>query len=151
MNPSETPAAKWRANLWRWSQQIVVVILFLGSLYWGVTQFLSRHWIRGPLVVCLGIATIPWADPSLPVRERIRGSLVLIFVFAGMVLSIAGYFLMFYFEWFERIFNNKGGGEFGLMLSVFLGIGGGGYLGVKTVAKLLGPESFQLPTETNHP
>lgn len=44
-------------------------------------------------------------------------------------LFAVGYFTMFRFDWFERIFNDKGTGPFGLIMSVALGFAAGGLSG----------------------
>ena len=44
-------------------------------------------------------------------------------------LFAIGYFTMFLFDWFERIFNDKSMGPFGLIVSVALGFAVGGLIG----------------------
>jgi hypothetical protein len=79
---------------------------------------------------------IPWVDHTASIRERATMSLAAVFAFVGLVGFIALYFLMFQLAWFEAIFNDKGAGEFGLILSALGGLAGGGIVGARVATKI---------------
>lgn len=79
---------------------------------------------------------IPWVDHKASIRERATVSIAAVFAFAGLVGFIFLYFLMFRWAWFEAIFNDKGAGEGGLILSAFGGLTVGGIVGVSIAKKL---------------
>lgn len=63
-------------------------------------------------------------------------SLAAVFAFMGLVEFVALYFLMFQLDWFEAIFNDKGAGEFGLILSALGGLAVGGIVGARIATKI---------------
>lgn len=125
--------AKGKYGIGRLALNAVIVCVFCSLLYLGIRLFLDRQWTVSFLPVALALMLIPFADHSSTVRERVGASLVMPFALGGLALFVVLYFQMFYFRWFEAIFNDKGLGPFGLIVSAFLGIALGGYVGYRIV------------------
>jgi hypothetical protein len=125
--------AKGTYGFGRLTLNAVIVSLFGALLYLGIRLFLDRQWAVSFLPVALALTLIPFADHSSSLRERVGVSLIMPFALGGLALFVVVYFQMFHFHWFEAIFNDKGSGEFGLVVSAFLGIAVGGYLGYRIV------------------
>lgn len=121
--------AKSKFGFGRLALNAVIVCAFGSLLYFGIHLFLDRQWAVSFLPVTLALMLIPFVDHSSSLRERVGVSLIMPFALSGLVLFVVLYFQLFHFDWFKAIFNGKGSGPFGLVISVFLGIAAGGYVG----------------------
>ncbi len=74
-------------------------------------------------------------------------SLAAVFAFVGLVGFIALYFLMFQLAWFEAIFNDKGAGEFGLILSASVAWLGAGSWAEESRRRYSSGSAFELEVE----
>jgi hypothetical protein len=110
----------------------VVVLGFTSLMAGAIWLLLNRHLVAAALVCTTSLMTIPFAAQG-SWRERILASLVMPFSMAGLVVGVTLYFLLFYFSWFEAIFNSKGSGPFGLIVFAFAFAGGGGFVGYRCV------------------
>lgn len=124
---SGSPSLGRRAG--RWAISGIVTLAFLGFGYLGIRGFLNRQWLIAFTCVPASWMCIPWVDHNSSIRERSVMSIAAAFAFGGLVGSVALYFLMFRFAWFEALFNDKGTGPGGLVLFSLAGIAGGGVVG----------------------
>jgi hypothetical protein len=110
---------------------VVAGIATLAFLYFGyafVRGMLDRTWWAAVGFAAISLAAVPWASTSSRPRDCLVGSLMMPVCVAGATLGAIVYFSMFQFGWFERIFNDKGSGPFGLIVFVVAGFGLGGLL-----------------------
>ena len=117
---------------------VAILATFFGFGYWAFMLASDRRWVFAAFALCISLMAIPFAAFDAPLQERIESSLVMPFVLAGLVLSILAYFQMFRFGWFESLFNDKGAGPLGLIVSAFIGITAGGYLGWRVLCAIPG-------------
>jgi hypothetical protein len=111
----------------------IAVTLFLSAGYWGLNEFLAQRWVSAFVAVSLSLMCIPIVHHSSTIRERIAASLVMPFALGGLAAFVLLYFQLFHLAWFEAIFNNKGSGEFGLIVFAIVGFVVGGAIGYRIV------------------
>lgn len=107
----------------------VVVLAFFALGCIAIQRFLNREWMIALLAASASLMCIPWVDQTSQARERLAVSLVMPFAMAGLACTVLLYFQMFSFAWFEAIFNDKGSGPIGLMVSAITGLAAGGCMG----------------------
>ena len=104
----------------------IATLVFLYFGYAFVCGMMDRTWWSAVGFAAISLAAVPWSSTSAQLRDCLAGSLMMPVCVAGATLAAIGYFSMFQFDWFERIFNDKGSGPFGLIVSVVAGFGLGG-------------------------
>ena len=114
----------------------LIVGVFGALLYFGIHLFLDRQWTVSYFPIVLALMLIPFADHSSALRERVGLSLIMPFALGRLALFVILYFQMFHFHWFEAVFNDKGSGPLGLIVSAILGIAIGGYIGFRIVRRV---------------
>ena len=137
MKNGSTSSATWVSLVLKSIGAVVFLVGFVTFDY-----FMFEHEYAAAIVVlaaCLLLAPFLVADSW---QGRSAGVVVMLFVFLGLLAGTAVFFSMFNFHWFDRVFNNKGGGlaPWAIFLFVFAGIGGySGYGCVRLIAWWRGP------------
>ena len=119
----------------RLALNVFIIGAFGALLYFGIRLFLDRQWMVSFVPATLALMLIPFADHSSGLRERVGLSLIMPFALGGLAVFVILYFQMFSFHWFEAIFNGKGSGPIGLIVSAFLGIAVGGFVGFRIIRR----------------
>jgi hypothetical protein len=107
----------------------VMVIAFLSLGYIALRQFLNHQWMLSFVAASASLMCIPLVDHTHSFRERCLASLTIPFAMGGFACFVLLYFAMFQFAWFEAIFNGKGSGPLGLIVSALAGLVAGGIVG----------------------
>lgn len=111
----------------------VVVVAFLTLGYVALRQFLSHRWMLSFVAASASLMCIPLVDHTHSFRERCLASFVMPFAMGGLAFFVSLYFMMFQFAWFEAIFNDKGSGPLGLIVTALVGLVAGGIVGWRIV------------------
>jgi hypothetical protein len=120
------------ARLARFLFNGAVVLVFVAAMTAFILLVLERNFVLAPIALTVALMAIPFvADSSW--RERIAVSMVAPFVVLGLVIGTVGYFAMFTYSWFERIFNGRGTFAIGFMLFAFGSGVAGGYVGYRCI------------------
>jgi zinc transporter ZupT len=125
-NASSEPS---RVSPWRYVIVMFAIITFLYLGYGFITAMIAREWQTAAISVGLSLASIPFAVSEMQLRDCLAASLAVVTGVAASVVAFIAYFAMFDFDWFSGIFNDKGAGDFGLIMSVAIGFAAGGLLG----------------------
>ena len=145
VEPVQKPPLTFRQRAGRLTVSTVVIIAFTGLGYAAIRLFLARYWLMSGVTMSVSLMCIPLADHSTSVRERIIVSLIMPFAVAGLAGFVVLYFQMFHFAWFESIFNDKGSGPFGLIVSAISGLAAGGFAGWWILGRFVTPDDSDTP------
>ena len=132
---------------------IIAAIATASFFYFGyafVHGMMNRAWWSALGFVTISLASIPWASTTTRLIDCLSGSLIMPLCVGVAATFAIGYFNLFHFDWFERIFNDKGVGPLGLFLSVALGFVAGGLLG-SWLLSLFRLDSFQAARDAFGP
>ena len=101
---------------------------FLWFGYVFLNAMIDREWLRAVASVTVALAAIPWASHETDARNCLCASVAISIGAISAIASVLLYLKMFDFEWFERIFNDKGTGPLGMFLFAGVGFAFGGYV-----------------------
>ncbi|MDZ7618407.1 MAG: hypothetical protein U1E05_15485 [Patescibacteria group bacterium] len=114
-------------GFWRYAIATLATGTFLYLGYLFLVSMRSRQWPEATIYLVGSLSSIPWALNECKIRDCFAGSIVVAIATLSAVASEFVYFAMFELDWFARIFNDKGAGEFGMLLFGISGFGVGGY------------------------
>ena len=101
---------------------------FLALGYMFLESMRGRQWLRASVYLAGSLSAIPWALHDSRARDCLAGSIVIAFGSLCAAAAQVCYFAMFEIDWFNGIFNDKGAGEFGMLLFGAVAFAMGGYL-----------------------
>lgn len=114
----------------------IAFLAFFSLGYLAIRHILDRNWVVSLLTASASLMCIPFVDQTSTLRQRFSASLIMPFAVAGLAGFILLYFGMFQLAWFERIFNDKGLGPIGLIVSALIGFGAGALVGWCVVQRI---------------
>ncbi len=120
-NHPVAPALSASRNVARYPVAAIAAASFLFFGYAFIASMRERDLWFTISFATLSLSSIPWASTSAPWRDCLSFSLLMPICVFGASLAVFGYFAMFEFDWFERVFNGKGSGSLGLIVSLVLG------------------------------
>jgi len=120
--------AKARPSFWRYAIATFATVAFLYLGYLFLVSMRGRQWLEATAYLAGSLSAIPWVMHESRMRDCFAGSVVIAVGTLSAAASQVGYFKMFEYEWFNRIFNDKGAGEFGMMMFGSVAFVTSGYL-----------------------
>jgi hypothetical protein len=153
--PDSREVPRTRPSYWRYAIATLATVAFLALGYMFLVSMRGRQWLEASVYLAGSLSAIPWALHESRARDCCAGSIVIAVASLCAAASQVCYFAMFEFEWFNGIFNDKGAGEFGMLLFGSVAFVGSGYLCWRLLALigLTSPPSQPLrnTTESGEP
>ena len=115
--------------------QLLVVTLAIGFFllfgYLFVVSMWAKQWFVAIALLACSLGSIPWVVAESEIQDRLAATVAIVLATVTAALAQLVYFSLFNVQWFERIFNDKGMGEFGMLAFGLIGFCIGGVAGWK--------------------